>query len=402
MNLLISAIACGYGQGSEPGVGWNTAMSLSKTHKVTVLAASTFRKSNDSFGKKSSLPFDIEYFDIGGTEYSLTSKQAYNWHISALKKAKTIVYKKKIDAAIHSTFIQYRLPFVASRLGIPYVVGPIGGAETVPIWLMSKLPYKQFCKESLRHLSIDTYFNRFRDDFPSQSHARLLCSCPATLERLRPLWKYNHLSVLPAISIDKQDIVSNITNQSEKPFILYAGRILPEKGISILFEALSLCNKIGTNFVCKIVGAKNQAQQEAVRSLSEQHNLPRNMIEIIPFIDRAELKSILSCASAFVYPAFRDSGSMALLEALAAGAWPICLDLSSQHWLPSHLGTKIKVTSHSQIVEHLSRAVMDSLQNDRRNLTWNNERLEFLTQKMTWRVKAEYLSKQINMAMQGV
>jgi glycosyltransferase involved in cell wall biosynthesis len=400
MNLLISAIACGYGKGSEPGVGWNTAMSLSKAHKITVLAASAFRKSNDSFGKKS-LPFDIEYFDIGGTEYSLTSKQAYNWHISALKKAKTIVHKKKIDAAIHSTFNQYRLPFVASRLGIPYVLGPIGGAETVPLCLMDKLPYKQFFKESLRHLSIDTNLNRLRNDFPSQSHARLLCSCPATLERLRPLWKYNHLSVLPAISIDEQDIISNITPQSEKPFILYAGRILPEKGISVLFEALSLCNKTGINFVCKIVGAKNPAEQEAVRSLSEQHNLPRNMIEIIPFIDRAELKGILSCAAAFVYPAFRDSGSMALLEALAAGAWPICLDLTSQHWLPSHLGTKIKVTSHSQIVEQLSQAVKDSLQNDRRDLTWNNERLEFLTQEMTWSVKAEYLSEQLNMAVRG-
>ena len=44
MKILMSAFSCGPGQGSEPGVGWNTAMAAARLgHEVTVLTQTEFR-----------------------------------------------------------------------------------------------------------------------------------------------------------------------------------------------------------------------------------------------------------------------------------------------------------------------------------------------------------------------
>ena len=401
MNILVSAIACGHGLGSEPGVGWNTAMSLSEHNQVTVLTSSRCKDRNDAFLANSTIPFAIEYFDIGGTEKSVTSRQALRWHKSALERAQSIVRSKSIEAAIHTTFNQYRLPFVASRLGIPYVIGPVGGAETVPLCLMPGLPFNTLLKETFRYTPLDTIPHLFWRDFPNQSHGHLLCSCPATMARLRPFWKEGNISVLPAISIDDTEIITEINQAPREPYIVYAGRIIPEKGISLLFEALGRCKTNGTPIKCKIIGAKDADELAQVRQLVEKHHLPLGSIEVIPFIERSELKEILTSASAFVYPAFRDSGSMAVLEALAVGAWPICLDISSQHWLPPGLGCKIKPSSFHGVADQLATAISDSIFRNVRNPAWNEQRIDFLRTQMTWKAKARDLNRILAMAFHG-
>ncbi len=44
MRILISAYACAPGRGSEPGVGWNWAAQVSRSHEVWVLGLSTVRQ----------------------------------------------------------------------------------------------------------------------------------------------------------------------------------------------------------------------------------------------------------------------------------------------------------------------------------------------------------------------
>ncbi len=370
-------------------------------HNVTVLTSSRCRDRNDSFIKHSPIQFHIEYFDVGGTETSITSRQALRWHHSALVRARQLVRANRIEAAIHTTFNQYRLPFVASRLGIPYVIGPVGGAETVPRCLLFQLPLKTLLKETFRYTPIDTLPHLIWRDFPDQSHGRLLCSCPSTLARLRRFWKKGHTSVLPAISIDDSEILTETNSTPAHPYIVYAGRIIPEKGIALLFEALARCKTNGTPIRCKIIGARDTKEIADVRQLIEKHNLPSQTIEVTPFIERSELKEILASASAFVYPAFRDSGSMAVLEALAVGAWPICLDISSQHWLPPDLACKIPIHSSDQVADHLASAIYDSIVRSTRNSDWNQRRIKFLRNRMTWDAKARDINYNLDLAVRG-
>src|SRR5438045_7959369 len=45
LRILISAYSCRPGEGSEPGVGWNIAVTMARSHSVSVLTSHTNRVS---------------------------------------------------------------------------------------------------------------------------------------------------------------------------------------------------------------------------------------------------------------------------------------------------------------------------------------------------------------------
>ena len=58
-------------------------------------------------------------------------------------------------------------------------------------------------------------------------------------------------------------------------------------------------------------------------------------IEIIELIPRIDLLKLLRNSNLFVYPAFRDSGSMAILEASVVACPTLCLKVGGQDLLPN-------------------------------------------------------------------
>ena len=52
MNILISAYACEPNKGSEPGVGWNWAIELSKHHNVWVITRDNNKSTIESYIKE--------------------------------------------------------------------------------------------------------------------------------------------------------------------------------------------------------------------------------------------------------------------------------------------------------------------------------------------------------------
>ena len=391
MKILISAVACGFGKGSEPGVGWNVASALAERHEVTVLTSSRCKEDNDRAVAEGRCGFEIVYRDHGGTDQSVTSRQAVAWHHAMLKPARALVRERGIDIAYHATFNQYRIPFVASRLGIPFVIGPVGGAETISPVLLGELPPMLRCKEMLRTIPLDAYLHRLWRDLPAEPPGHLFCSCPATARRMKRVWPQGAIEVMPAIAVASSEVSPGWDSDHEASRIIYAGRILPEKGLKLLLRAFRKALDAGMSGTCSIVGVRGQDDANVLEQMRREAGVPADTLEVLPFMPRDELLNLMRSASAVVYPALRDSGSMALLEALAIGAWPICLDLSSQHWLPSDLARKIPTESQIQVVEGLASAMVEAINRNPRSEAWNTKRSEFLYENMTWNARAARL-----------
>ena len=66
MKILLSAYACEPNKGSEPGVGWNWAINLTKLgHDVTVLTRKNNKSSINKMIKKNKLKsIKFEYYDL--------------------------------------------------------------------------------------------------------------------------------------------------------------------------------------------------------------------------------------------------------------------------------------------------------------------------------------------------
>lgn len=155
------------------------------------------------------------------------------------------------------------------------------------------------------------------------------------------------MQLLPAIAFSPNDFPNPNKKQSasNKFKLIYAGKALDWKGILIFLKAIRIAyiqNNI-TNFSIKLVGIRFEEEQKQVMKWVSDLGLT-DYIELIPFIQRNELLKLLEDCNLSVYPAFRDSGSMSVLEASVLGCPTICFNTGGQDAFPDSILLKVDVT----------------------------------------------------------
>ena len=124
---------------------------------------------------------------------------------------------------------------------------------------------------------------------------------------------------LPEVNLDEK-----------KPFILYTGRVHPEKGLHILIEALSTLQK-GWKLI--IVGPHSFSEGGGGEKYMQELKKLAQQIDVIftgPVNNDGKLNEYYKQASIFVYPSVAEKGEtfgLAPLEAMAWGCVPVVSDL---------------------------------------------------------------------------
>src|SRR5262249_7141407 len=137
--VLLSAFACEPNRGSELGVGWNWALSLAQTgHQVVVLTRSVSRPAIEEEMKSASPSpkLRFEYFDVPQPLRWQTRGPLHLhvvlWQWLAAGFAKKLHQRERFDCVHHVTFAGLRSPVFMGQLGIPFILGPVGGGERAP------------------------------------------------------------------------------------------------------------------------------------------------------------------------------------------------------------------------------------------------------------------------------
>ena len=139
MRVLVSAYACEPGQGSEPGVGWNSARQAARFQDVWVLTQGEGRQGIQAALARKALPrVRFVYVDLppwalfwrkgrGGREvhYRL-------WQLAAYFVGRRLHRKVGFDLVHHVTFVCYWRPSFLALLPAAFIWGPVGGGESAP------------------------------------------------------------------------------------------------------------------------------------------------------------------------------------------------------------------------------------------------------------------------------
>jgi glycosyltransferase involved in cell wall biosynthesis len=132
-------------------VGWQYAIHLARHHDVTVLCGDVERekptaKEHARFKQVSSLPPGLSIVYVEPSRATQICERihrlslmwwmfyvAYNlWQRSALRVARQLVRQDRPDVVHHLNMIGFREPGYLYTLGIPFVLGPLGGANNTP------------------------------------------------------------------------------------------------------------------------------------------------------------------------------------------------------------------------------------------------------------------------------
>lgn len=407
MKILILSYACEPGAGSEYGVGWNVPFTLAwkyPEHEVYVATRSRCRKKiEDRLQTLGLRNLHFVFYDIPQCLYYKNEMKSrwgeqYNyilWQFFARKDVKKIVEQYQIDIVHHLTFNQYRTPSPGFYLHVPFVFGPVGGAETINPAFDRDLSAHTRKKEKIRRKGYD--LRLFKSWIRKEKNQKvILFSTKENHKRLSPYCRDCGTEVYPAIGFSPSDFPSSEgleEAQSHKTFeMIYAGKALDWKGLKIFLDAVSgAFLPVGINdFSIKLVGIRYEEEQEKIKQWVAQAGVENN-VELIPFVERAQLLDLLSGASLSVYPAFRDSGSMSVLEASALGCPTICFDAGGQDAFPDEVLIKIPVSeSYEANLHEFSQRLLWAYNHPEKLKEIGKNAKAYVYTHLTWEKKVEH------------
>ena len=211
-------------------------------------------------------------------------------------------------------------------LGVPLVMGPLGGGETAPLRLLSGLPWRVCLFDGLRTLSL----RAIRLDplaMAGPRRATLVLCKSAESARVLPSDVQRRSAVLPEIGSPPIDTAARACGRAPSDGghrLLFAGRLLGWKGVAIAVGAVDLLVRRGLDVSLDIAGdgplRPHLEKEIRRRGLGER-------VRLLGMVPRADLFALYGRADLFVFPSLHDSSGNVVLEALSRGLPVVCLDL---------------------------------------------------------------------------
>lgn len=408
-KILISAYACKPNSGSEPGVGWNVPVTLASRHQeldVYVLTQSKRKEQveeelrNKSLGNLHFLYYSIPHWLIIKNKALSKWSEQYNylmWQLFAQRYVKRMCKQLKIDVFHHLTFNQYRTPSPGFWLDIPFVMGPVGGAETIAPAFWQDLGENTKKRERIRLKGKDLQLFKWLCKRKNNKKT-ILCSCKANEKRLCNVVDSRILSTFPAIGFNKKDFVlkGKAKERSNTFEMLYAGRIPDWKGVHIFLRAVSKAFTSIDDYRVQIVGVRSEEEQQRVQMWANELGI-QEKIKLTPFIQRNELLKMETEIDLSVYPAFRDSGSMSVLETCAMGCATICFDTGGQDCFPDDILLKVSVAdAYDEILDAFSEKLRWAYEHRDKLKTIGLRAKEWVTNNLTWENKVDEFARIYN------
>lgn len=378
-RVLLSCFACSPFLGSEPGVGWRWLLEIVKRHDVLLLTHPYFR--NDLELALTARPIDnleIHYFapenfGLDPVEQVQSRLFYFWWQMSLPTLVRRLLDKESADLIHHLTWGTYRFPCRLGDMGVPLVMGPLGGGEVAPWRLFKGLPWRDLAYELVRVASMRlARFGPFSSG--PKASALVFCRTEETREAL-PESVHPKSLIAPEIGAPSGSAIGRHDRpMTQRPFrLLFAGQLRGIKGPSFALGAAHLAAVAGFDVSLDIAGeGPLQAHLERqIKRLGMTHR-----VRLLGKIPREDLFKLYGQSDLFLFPSLHDSSGSVILESLAHGLPVVCLDLGGpKNYLTSGCGIVVSTHGRSriQVEQSLADAVTELIKDPRRLLRMSDE-----------------------------
>jgi len=362
MKVLMSCYACEPDKGSEPGVGWNWALQAARFAEVWVLTRANNRSAIEAELARDPVPnLHFVYHDL--PRWARFWKRGsrgvhlyyYLWQLSAIPKIRHLHRTIGFDLGHHVTFVSFRFPSALALLGIPYIWGPVAGAERIP-WRF----YRELGLPGAIHEAAHQIHNRFARLDPlvrrtALNAAAILVVNEATQHAL-PGAVHQRCQIVSAIGINYEEVNGVACSQAADGLrLLFVGALVPRKGVQLALEAMARLDASRGPITLTVVG--DGPERAKLQALASRLGID-DRVRFLGSLARSEVMQIYREHHVLVFPSLRDSGGFAVLEAMAAGLPVICLALGGPATLVTEdTGFRIPAHTPGQVVKDLVSAI---------------------------------------------
>ena len=346
MNILVMAYAISPYRGSEYAVAWNYVTHMSKENNLTVL----FGTSDNHIGETDTMNKYLEEHPVenvrfiavkpNGLTNILNWPNRHNlfvytfyyafavWQRTAYNVAKEIIKTEHFDLVHNVGPIGYREPGYLWKLSLPYIWGPVGGANNAPLQLMKHMPLIGRMKQTFRNVANTMQFHtKLRLKRALRATDVLLT---ATSENQRKFKEVHHKD---SICIPENCITGKIAldeskfDNPSKYNIIVIGTLDARKSVGIFLEALEQVRNRNMLHV-DIVG--DGPLRTNLQEYAKKHGLDR-LIAWHGHLPRAKAVKIFNSAHLHVITSVSEGNPTTIWEAMSYGVPTMSFDHCGMH-----------------------------------------------------------------------
>lgn len=374
IHVLLSAYACEPHKGSAPALGWNWAIHLSRSCRVTVLTRSNNRAPIEDWMARYQIQrpnLRFHYIDLPSPIRRFKRGQrgfwAYYaaWQFSALRAAQQIHVLDPFDLVHHVTFESVHGPIFLQRLPVPLIYGPVGGGEFAPpsFWVGGGIRASAYEFIRAGHATTGWYDPALRATV--RGATRILVATPQT-ERFVPSALRHKTSIMSPVGIE-QELVAPTRDQplfkrANSGIRIYGvGRLVHWKGFDLAIRAFARAAMNHPAATFTILGSGPQGQR--LRRLAEAEGVA-DRVRFEASLPRSDVLRLADESDIFLLPSLHDSGGVALVEAMARAKPVVVLDTGGPAVVVTpECGIKAPTTTPEEAVRGLA-AGLDRLMAD--------------------------------------
>lgn len=329
-RLLLSAFACCPDWGSEPGVGWNWAISLASRYDVTVVTHVRFQARIEAEINARPQPgLTFLYVGLpgcGGDLQRQVDSRGYYWRWQWALRAHVVrlLAERPHDLIHHLTWGSCRLPSFLGGLGVPFALGPIGGGDDAPPRLYRSWPWREKVLWRLRSAAIALVR---LDPFMRRTLAAACCVLVRTAATRDALPGFASSRATLALEIGIAALPAPTPRDPSRPGplrLLYAGRLIGGKGISYAVDAVIALRQRGLDVQLTVAGS---GRMEAWLQARLARSGLQTAVKFLGWVAREDMPALYRQSDLFVFPSWFDSSGTVVIEALANGLPVLCLDI---------------------------------------------------------------------------
>ncbi len=365
MKLLISAYSCHPWMTSEPRNAWCIIKhALSRGHEVwVVIEQSEYKKDTMAYLAGHPMPgFHPVFFQLppllvrtlrgAGMSHAI---YYHLWQHKLLRVAGELHRQVGFDLAHHVTFGRYWSPCGVRKLGVPFIWGPVGAAESAPASFVSELPLRERRFELIRNgiRALAT-----KDPALRETARAANIGIGVTRESCRALRELGvrRVEQLPQAALQDEELAffDHFPAPPAGPFrAICIGRLLHWKGFHLAIRAFARFARTDSDAELWIVN-EGPFRHELEKTAAQSGIGSRvRFFGHLPSYN--DVLGKLAEAHVLMHPALHEAFGKVCVEALAAGRPLVCLDIGGPaSQITPETGFAAPATSPAEAVERMA------------------------------------------------
>lgn len=363
-RILLSAYACEPHRGSEPGVGWNWMLQISRFHEVWVITRANNRPVIEAeMGRNPQgnvhflyydLPAWLKFWKRGNRGVHL---YYYLWQIGIYFVVKKLHRRVGFDIVQHVTFVNYWMPSFLALLPVRFVWGPVGGGDSTPELFLKTLSWRGRLYETARNLACRIFeWDPFVRLTARRSRLALAVT-ENTARRVRSLGA-KRVELLSQVGLSAAEIAAlpdQRSNSRANFRMVSVGNLLHLKGYHLALSSFGELLKSHPESEYWLVGDGPERRRLEAQAQALGIN---GRVRFWGKQPRTEVLQKLAECDVLVHPSLHDSGAIVCAEAMGAGLPVVCLDLGGPALqVTDDTGFKIAAKSPDQTVADMAAAL---------------------------------------------